>query len=107
MGASGRKRTGYLSRGACSEGRIPGALSARNKADADSAGESRPEGNQTLKADRSGLWQRPRQVDRRVQHVLKGMKAHERRRFAAANWLGNVSNTLKERETRREVATVA
>jgi hypothetical protein len=37
------------------EGEIPGALSARNKAGAGPGGANRQEGNQTLKAERSGL----------------------------------------------------
>jgi hypothetical protein len=54
VGASGRKRPGYLSGGGSSEGRISGALPVRNKTGAGSQGVSRQEGNQTLKAERSG-----------------------------------------------------
>jgi len=38
------------------KGRIPGALPARNKAGTGSEGVSCQEGNQTLKAERSGAW---------------------------------------------------
>jgi hypothetical protein len=44
----------YLAGGEGSEGRIPGALPARNKAGAGSKGGNRREGNQTLGAERSG-----------------------------------------------------
>jgi hypothetical protein len=66
VGASARKRGGYLSRGESSEGRIPRAPPVRNRTGTGSEGASRHEGNQTLKAERSGRWQRPRQVDFRT-----------------------------------------
>jgi hypothetical protein len=48
-----------------------------------SRGRSRQEGNQTLKAERSGP-ACPREVDLRSCNVLKGMKAHERSLSATA-----------------------
>jgi hypothetical protein len=69
VGSSARKRGGYLPRGESSEGRIPRALPVRNRTGQDLKGVSRQEGNQTLKADRSG-WACPREVDLRVLHVL-------------------------------------
>jgi hypothetical protein len=66
VGPSARKRGGYLSRGESSEGRIPRAPPVRNKTGTGSEGVSRQEGNQTLQAERSGCWHRPRQVDFRV-----------------------------------------
>jgi hypothetical protein len=58
----------------------------RNKTGTDSQGVSRQEGNQTLKAERSG------QVKLAVSgpsnpDVLKGSKAHERCWFVSADWL--------------------
>jgi len=46
--------SGYLAGGESSEGRIPGAPPARNKAGTGSRGESRRGGNQTPGAERSG-----------------------------------------------------
>jgi hypothetical protein len=63
VGASPRRRGGYLSGGESSEGRIPGALPACKKAGAGLEGVSRREGNQTLRAERSGARQTPRDVD--------------------------------------------
>jgi hypothetical protein len=51
---------GYLPRGESSEGRIPRAPPARNKAGTGSEGVSRREGHQTLRAERSGCCGRPR-----------------------------------------------
>jgi hypothetical protein len=48
--------TGTFREGKTPKGEIPGALSARNRAGAGSEGVSRQEGNQTLKAERSGTW---------------------------------------------------
>jgi len=59
VGPPGRKRRGDLARGERFEGWIPGAPSARNRADTGSEGVNRQEGSQTLKAERSGTW-RPR-----------------------------------------------
>lgn len=53
-GGFGVVTPGYLAGGESFEGRIPGALLARNKAGAGSKGGNRREGNQTLGADRSG-----------------------------------------------------
>jgi hypothetical protein len=55
VGSQARKRFCTSLGGERSEGRIPRALSARNKADPVWAGASRYEGEQTLKAERSGL----------------------------------------------------
>jgi hypothetical protein len=55
VGASTRKRRGHLLRGESSEGRTPRVLPVRNKTGPGSKGTNRHEGNQTLKAERSGL----------------------------------------------------
>jgi hypothetical protein len=55
VGPEARKRVCTSRGGERSEGRIPRALSARNRADPVWAGASRHEGDQTLKAERSGL----------------------------------------------------
>jgi len=47
---------GTFREGNAPKGAIPRALSARNKAGADLEGVSRQEGNETLKAERSGCW---------------------------------------------------
>jgi len=73
------KHRRYLAGGESSEGRIPGALPARNKAGADPEGVSRREGNQTLRADRSGQ-AKPAASGSPVPHVLKGSEVHERSR---------------------------
>jgi hypothetical protein len=70
-----------LREGNASKGPIPGALSGRNKPGEAARGGNRQEGNQTLKADHSGPWHGPCEVDPRRQHVLKGRKAHERSRL--------------------------
>jgi len=70
---------GCLPRGESSEGRIPRAPLAWNKASRGSKGVSRREGNQTLRADRSGqvkpVWSGPS-----YPNVLKGERAQERSR---------------------------
>ena len=54
------------------EGRSPGALSARNRADQGPEGENRREGSQTLRTERSVGRHPAQQVDLGVWHVLKG-----------------------------------
>jgi hypothetical protein len=54
VGSSGRKRLGYLVGGESSEGEIPEALPVRNKIGKAAGGVNRREGNQTLRAERSG-----------------------------------------------------
>jgi len=49
--------------GKAPKGRIPRALSGRNKPGQASRGGNRCEGNQTLRAERSGSWHDPRSVD--------------------------------------------
>jgi hypothetical protein len=87
VGPSRWKRRGTFRRGEGSEGRIPGALPARNRAGTESKGESRQEGSQTLKADRSGQVKLATSGSS-IPDVLKGRKVHERSRLAAAGWLG-------------------
>jgi len=74
VGPSMRKRVGYLPRGESSEGRIPRAPPARKKAGTGSEGVSRREGNQTLRAERSGRRQRPRTVDLRTFECCREQK---------------------------------
>jgi hypothetical protein len=59
----------------------------RNKTGTESKGASRHEGNQTLKAERSG-WAEPAASGPLIPHVLKGTKAHERSRLVATGGLG-------------------
>jgi len=54
VGSSRRKRRRYLAEGEGSEGRIPRAPPVRDKTGTGSKGVSRREGDQTLRADRSG-----------------------------------------------------
>jgi hypothetical protein len=70
-GFSGRGNAfATLREGNAPEGSIPGTLSGRNKPDQVPRGVTRQEGNQTLKAERSGHWHGPRQVDPRRRKVL-------------------------------------
>jgi hypothetical protein len=59
----------------------------RNRTGRGSKGESRQEGSQTLKAERSGQAKPARSGPSNL-GVLKGTKAHERSRMAAADRLG-------------------
>lgn len=81
MGPPVRKRIWRLSRGESSEGRIPRAPPVRNNAGTGAKGESRQEGNQTLKAERSGQ-ARPRQVDLRPLMCCRDTKLRR-----GAGWL--------------------
>jgi hypothetical protein len=72
-----------------------------------SEGVNRQEGSQTLQAERSGRWHRPRLVDFRTCHVLKGAKAQESCLSISVDGRGVLSQTLEERETRREDALAA
>jgi hypothetical protein len=62
---------GYLAGGEGSEGRIPGALPARNRAGEVPKGGNRQEGTQTLKVERSGQV-KPATSGSSVPKVLKG-----------------------------------
>jgi hypothetical protein len=68
-GGFGAVTLGYLAGGESSEGRIPGALPARNKAGAGPKGVNRREGNQTLGAERSGQ-AKPASRGPSILHVL-------------------------------------
>jgi len=68
-GGFGAVTPGYLAGGESFEGRIPGALLARNKAGAGSKGGNRREGNQTLGAERSGQ-AKPADSGPSILHVL-------------------------------------
>jgi hypothetical protein len=70
VGSPARKRGGYLPRGESSEGRIPRAPPARKKAGTGSEGVSRREGNQTLRAERSGCPARPAKSGPPIPRVL-------------------------------------
>ena len=73
----------------------------RNKTGTGSWGESRQEGNQTLKTERSGRG-KPAASGPPFPDVLKGTKAQERRWLAAAGWLGRgVANSKGRRNSKR------
>jgi hypothetical protein len=87
VGPPRRKRAGHLSGGEGSEGRIPRALPARNKAGKVPEGVSRQEGSQTLKPERCGQ-ATPASCGSPVPQVLWGPEAQERGLRAAARGLG-------------------
>ena len=60
----------------------------RNKTGAELRGVNRQEGNQTLKAERSGQAKLAKSGPA-IPHVLKGTEAQERSWLAAAGWLGS------------------
>jgi hypothetical protein len=87
---------GYLAGGESSEGRIPRALPVRNKTGEGSKGESRHEGNQTLKAERSGQ-AKLASGGPSILNVLKGAEVHERCRTTAVDRLGAVDENSRRR----------